>query len=92
MNKEKEMELKMDEKDLADVNGGGIVDSMANKLRTAGYLYKPGDKVTDIWAPQNGIGVVTKNVGVSRNYYIDEVYFPEVNQTYNSYESNLYPA
>ena len=67
------------------ISGGGT-------FTTNGYLYKVGDKVTDYWAPQNGVGVVTKNVGVSGNYYIDEVFFPDVNQTYNSFESNLRPA
>ena len=87
------MEQIIDEKDLVEVNGGGgVLDRIACKFTTAGYLYKPGDRVTDYWAPQNGIGVVTKNVGVSRNYYIDEVFFADVNETYNAYESNLYPA
>ena len=87
-----ETNKKVDEKKLVNIAGGGVVDGLIEKVTTAGYLYKVGDKVTDYWAPQNGIGTVTRNVGVSRNYYIDEVYFPDVNQTYNQYESNLYPA
>ena len=76
-------ELREEEQNL--VNGG-------QTSYVGEYLYRVGDKVTDYWNQENGVGVVTKNVGVCGHGYIDEVYFPYVNQTYNVYEHNLIPA
>ena len=85
--------LEIREEELNMVNGGGLFKEMADKLMPHGdYDYEPGDKVTDSLHPQNGIGTVTKNVGVCGNFTIDEVNFPDVNQTYNQYESYLNPA
>ena len=86
---DKEM-LEIREEELNIVSGGGIIKEMLGT--SGGYAYAPGDKVTDYWNPENGVGTVTKNVGVCGNFYIDEVNFPDVNQTYNQYESNLRPA
>ena len=82
------------EEELNMVKGGGVITEMSGKLmkRNGDYEYSPGDKVTDYWNPENGVGTVTKNVGVQGNFMIDEVYFPDVNQKYNQYESNLRPA
>ena len=77
------------EEKLNMVNGG---QNMIDGSSRYDYEYEPGDKVTDYWNPKNGVGTVTKNVGVCGNFYIDEVNFPDVNQTYNQYESNLRPA
>ena len=85
--------LDIREEELNMVNGGGLIEEMADKLTRHGdYEYEPGDKVTDSLNPQNGIGTVTKNVGVCGNFTIDEVNFPDVNKTYNQYESYLNPA
>ena len=83
---------KITENELNKVNAGGIIEDAIGKLTYGDYLYEPGDKVTDYWNPENGVGTVTKHVGVCGNFTIDEVHFPDVNQTYNQYESNLYPA
>ena len=85
------MSEKLKAEDLSKVSGGVVIDVEARSPYDD-YLYHPGDKVTDYWNPENGIGTVTKNVGVCGNFTIDEVHFPDVNQTYNQYESNLYPA
>ena len=83
--------LDIREEELNIVSGGGIIKEMLGT--SGGYAYAPGDKVTDYWNPQNGVGTVTKNVGVVQSdFYIDEVYFPDVNKTYNQYEDNLLPA
>ena len=85
--------LTIKEEQLNMVNGGGLIKEMADKLTQHDcYIYDPGDKVTDSLNPQNGIGTVTKNVGVCGNFTIDEVYFPDVDKTYNQYESYLNPA
>lgn len=75
-------ELREEEQNM--VNGG------ANYVR--GYSFKVGDRVTDRTKPENGVGIVTKNVGVCDRFYIDEVCFPNVNLTYNVYEFNLTSA
>ena len=81
------------EEELNMVNGGGLIEEMADKLMQHGdYEYDPGDKVTDSLNPQNGIGTVTQNYGACGNFTIDEVYFPDVNQTYKQYENYLNPA
>ena len=81
---------KVREEELNMANGGRIIIGLGGRIE--GYEYAPGDKVTDYWNPENGIGTVTDNVGACGKWYIDEVYFPDVNQTYRQYESNLRPA
>ena len=83
---------KIGKEELNKVSGGGVIEGMVDNLMHSDYQYAPGDKVTDYWDPENGVGTVTKNVGFQGNFAIDEVNFPDVNQTYNQYESNLLPA
>lgn len=74
----------MKEEELNQVSGG---DEMS--VDQSHFMYTPGDRVRDVWNEENGVGEVTKNVGVSGHYFIDEVHFQDVNQTYNAYEGNL---
>ena len=82
---------KADEMELTNVQGGADMDD-ASKVRSMDYIFKVGDRVTAIWNPENGVGTVIEHVGVSGTYFIDKVHFPNINQTVDIFESNLYPA
>ena len=84
--------LEIIDEELNMVNGGGIIQDEYRKFMNGEYIYNPGDKVTDYWNPENGVGTVIKHVGTCGHFTIDEVHFPDVNQTYNAYENNLLPA